>query len=288
MKRNIILTLIILFIFPAAVILGADPPMPDDVDYGNPDNDLIESEAVEKQENTDLLSVDEVVAVETNTPVPTSTYTPRPTPTPKPTLKPTPKPKPTAKPTKKPTVKPTVKPTQKPTPKPRKKYSGTSRRKAEFNIASAVMSEMAKKRALKNYFGIFNAERKFSLTITLENSGRKSAFYTNVYLKSGHSSVIPTEPEKKIGTVLPQSKRELVFPVLVTGSYDGPEKMPLSLKVQASGLEREFPVEVYIEPRIPDIYYAGGVLLLIILLIILIKLIRKKPKKKKKEYDFEV
>ncbi len=288
MKRNSVLTLIILFIFPAAAVLSVDPPMPDDVDYGSPDDDLIESEAVEKQKNTDLLSVGEVEAIETDTPVPTSTYTPQPTPTAKPTPKPTLKPteKPTPKP--KPTVKPTVKPTPKPTPKPRKKHRGTSKRKAEFNIASAVMSEIAKKRTLKNYFGIFNAERKFSVTITIENSGRKSAFYTNVYLKSGHSSVIPTEPEKKLGTVLPQSKREFVFPLIILGSYDGPEKMPLSLKVQTGGLEKEFPVEVYLEPRIPDMYYAGGMLLLIILLIILMKLRRKKPKKKKKEYDFEV
>jgi len=71
------------------------------------------------------------------------------------------------------------------------------------------------------------------------------------------------------------------------GSYDGSGKLPLSLIVRASGLEKEFPVDVYADPVLAEIYYIGGGIILLIILLIILGLLKKKSKKKKKEYDFE-
>jgi len=283
--KKLMFILIMSFIMAGLMASDPDAPMPDDYDYGAAE-DLLEADAVDKREDSEYFNAGTVDAIPTDTPppIPTDTPPPIPTATPKPTDKPTPKP--TLKPTPKPTLKP--KPTKKPTPKPtpKKKYKKTTVRYPEFNIARAEIVEIAQAKTAENLFGLFVSERKFTLTIVLENSGKRSSYYTVTNLISGHTSVIATEPEKQLGTVLPQSKRELVYPVLVLASYDGENKLPLSLKVRANGLNKEFPVEVYIGDRVPYLLYAGlGLLLLIIIIII-----ARRPRKKriKKEYDFEV
>jgi hypothetical protein len=220
--------------------------------------------------------------VPTKTPVPAEpTIAPEPTaePTPKPAPKPTPKPKVIIK-------KVIVRETVVTTPVP-------ARAQAQFPdiaISKATILEIVGRKTAANFYGLLSTDRKFTLTLSLANNGRSTAMYTTAELKSGHTSVIPSEPEKNLGTVLPGSKMDLVYSLVVLASYDGDLKLPLTLKLTANGIVKDYPVDVYIEEAVPYLLYigAGLLILLIILMLILIFRGKKGGAKKGKDYDFNL
>ncbi|MBP7793339.1 MAG: hypothetical protein KA120_09825 [Candidatus Goldbacteria bacterium] len=252
-----------------------DAPEPDDYDYSiQEDNDYLQSEEVEKKDTGELIDSGIVDAKPTKTPIPTAT--------PEPTLEPTPKP--TQKPKPKPTPIPTPKPDPvtkiiKPVPFP------------SISITRTSILEIAQKKNLSNFFGLLSPERKFTLTLQIENSGPSTSYYTNVQLKSGHPSILIAEPEKNLKTILPGSRFDLVYNMVVLASYDGDLKLPLILKINANGMEKEFPLDVNIDESIPYMLYfiiALIVLVIIILIIIIIKAGRKSTIKKGKDYDINI
>ena len=79
--------------------------------------------------------------------------------------------------------------------------------------------------------------------------------------------------------------------MVVLASYDGDLKLPLILKINANGMEKEFPLDVNIDESIPYMLYfiiALIVLIIIILIIIIIKAGRKSTIKKGKDYDINI
>jgi hypothetical protein len=244
---------------------------------------------VEGKDTNSLLDGGLVDAIPTKTPVPT----PEPEDTIAPTKEPTPKPEPTAVPTK-PRPKPTPKkaaPTPRPTPVPPTPVP--TRAPLSFpglEITRATIAEIAMKRDLDNYFGLFITERKFTVTVSFANKGATAAYYTTVSLKSGDTSVLTNEPDKNLGTVMPGSSQDLVYPLVVLGSYDGDLKLPLALKITANGMSKDYPIEVYIDEAVPYLLYIGAGLLILLILLMLLMLLRGKKgqSKKGKDYDFNV
>ncbi|MCX8093966.1 MAG: hypothetical protein N3E50_07380 [Candidatus Goldbacteria bacterium] len=275
-KFFIFLILISLFI-NFSVYSQLDVPEPDDYDYSTQEeSDYLQSGEVEKKDTGELIDSGLVEAKPTKTPIPT----PTPEPTPKPTPKPIPKPKP------KPTPVPTPEPKPTPVPKIIKPVEFPA-----ISITKTSILELAQKKNLSNFFGLLSPERKFNLTLQIENSGQTSAYYTVVQLKSGHPSILIAEPEKNLKTVIPGSRLDLVYNMVVLASYDGDLKLPLSLKISANGMEKEFPLDVYIDESIPYMLYTiiGFIILfLIILIIIIINASRKDTIKKGKDYDINM
>lgn len=280
MKIKFFLFLILLSLFISFTIYSQlDIPEPDNYDYSvKEESDYLQSGEVEKKDTGELLDTGLVEAKPTKTPTPTPEPTPEPTPKPKPTPKSTHKPKPTPVPTPKPIPTPiptTIKPESFPA----------------ITITKTSILELAQKKNLSNFFGLLSPERKFNLTIQIENAGPSSAFYTTAKLKSGHPSILIAEPEKDLKTILPGNRLELVYNMVVLASYDGDLKLPLSLKISANNIEKEFPLEVYIDEAIPYMLYLiiGLIILFIIILIILIiKSTKKGTIKKGKDYDINI
>ncbi len=253
------------------------------------DSDFLETDQVNKHDTGSLLDSGTVDKVDKPTAVPTEVPTDEPTvaPTPKPTEKPAPKA--TAKPTpkkivkKQPTPVPTPYPTAAPTP---------AGRQAEFSIVAASAEEIAKKRNFGNYFGVLDRDRKFRMIFTLQNTGEQPSFYTSASLLSGHTSIIISDKDKDkdLQTVLAGDKRELTFEILILGSYDGDARLPLTLKMKYSAMEKDFPLDISVEPESPYLLYIiiGVGLLLLILIIILIARRGGDSSRRKKDYDFEI
>ncbi len=276
LKFFIFLFFISLF-FYFTIYSQLDSPEPDDYDYSTQEeSDYLQSGEVEKKDTGEMLDSGLVEAKPTKTPVPT------------PTLKPTPEPTP------KPTSKPVIKPTPVPTPEPKPTPVPKTIKPAQFpaiSITKTSILELAQKKNLSNFFGLLSPERKFNLTLQIENVGSTSAYYTIAQLKSGHPSILIAEPEKNLKTILPGSRLDLVYNMVVLASYDGDLKLPLTLKITANGMEKEFPVEVYIDESIPYMLYAviGLIILFIIILIIIIaKAGRKDTIRKGKDYDINI
>ncbi|HRU38853.1 MAG TPA: hypothetical protein P5511_03170 [Candidatus Goldiibacteriota bacterium] len=278
------------YFFLIAMFLSATISFSAILAYGPSDSDeFLTSDAVESKDTSGLIEGDVVDALPTKTPKPAPTLEPVeelepepvPTPRPKPTAVPTPKPRPTVK-----RAAPTPVPTPVPTAVP-------ARPQAVFPgilISKSSIDEIALKKSADNLFGLLATERKFKLTLTLENKGATTSYYTVATLKSGHTSVLMPESEKNIGTVLPGTSLELVYPVIVLASYDGDVKLPLSLKVTANGLSKEFPVDVYIDEAENYLLYLVAGLIILLLLILIIMLLRgkKETPKKGKDYDFNM
>jgi hypothetical protein len=281
MKKFIYVS-IFLFTLTAAAVYAAD------TNYGpSEEGDFITSDSVEGKDTSGLLDGSLVDGIPTKTPYPT----PEPEDTiapPPPPVEPTPKPKPTAVPTAKPRPTPKkVAPRPTPVPVPTRPPVGFP----GLEVSKAVISEIVMKRSAENFFGLLTAERKFNLSLVLENKGGTASYYTVVNLKSGDTSVLTNEPEKNLGTVLPGSRNDLVYSLIVLGSYDGDLKLPLSLKITANGLSKEFPFEVYIDESVPYLLFIGAGLLILLILLLLIMLLRggkRGQPKKGKDYDFNV
>ncbi len=282
MKKIFLAILALIIISIPAFLFAAD------------NEDYIDGDTVNKHETGDLLDSGSVTKVEkptvvpvAPTAVPEATEVPA-TPVPAPTEKPRPaaKPTPTAKPTPKPILKKVVK--ARPAPVPTA-IPQPSKRAAEFAVVQAMAEEVAKKRTFENYFGILDRDRKFRLIFTLQNTGEMPSFYTNAALISGHTSIVVAGTEKDLQTVLPTDKREMTYEIVILGSYDGQPKLPLTLKVKAAGFERDYPLDIYIEPSNPYLLYiiAGGILILLIILIIILTR-RRTGGTGKKDYDFEI
>ncbi|MGD0566378.1 MAG: hypothetical protein ABSA34_03495 [Candidatus Goldiibacteriota bacterium] len=256
--------------------------------------DYIDGDTVQKHDTGDMLDSGLVNKVEKPTAVPT----------PFPTAVPT-APEATEPPTAVPTAVPTKRPTPKPTPRPvikkivQKKQRAPEptlvptpipqapKRAAEFSVIQATADELAKPRGLSNYFGIFDRDRKFRLMFTLQNTGEMPSLYTGATLKSGNSSIIISEPVKDMQTVLPADKREINFDILIMAAYSGDPKLPLTLNIKAAGFERDYPLDIYVEPENPyTLYYIGGIILLLI--IILIMILTRRRSKTGKDDDFEI
>lgn len=250
-----------------------DVPEPDDYDYSTQEeSDYLQSGEVEKKDTGELLDSGLVEAKPTKTPIPT--------PTPEPTPKPTPKPEP----------KPTRAPTPKPTPVTVTKIIKPAAFPA-ISITKTSILELAQKKNLSNFFGLLSPERKFTLTLQIENAGPATAYYTSTYLKSGHPSILIAEPEKDLKTVLRGSRLDLVYNMIVLASYDGDLKLPLTLKISANSMEKEFPVDVYIDESVPYMLYSIIILIIIfiiILIIIIIKVSRRDTIRKGKDYDINI
>jgi len=280
LKLFALLTFIFLF-FGFTVYSQIDAPEPDDYDYSShqEESDYLQSGEVEKKDTGELLDSGIVEAKPTKTPIPTPT--PKPEPTPIPTEKPKPKP----------TPKPTIKPTPIPQPTP---VVIKTIKPAEFpaiSITKTSILELAQKKNLSNFFGLLSPERKFNLTLQIENAGPSAAYYTTAQLKSGHPSILIAEPEKDLKTVLQGSRLDLVYNMVILASYDGDLKLPLTLKISANGMEKEFPVEVYIDESVPYMLYgiiSLIILFIIILIIIIVKSSRKDTIKKGKDYDINI
>ncbi|MCX7698654.1 MAG: hypothetical protein N2114_04225 [Candidatus Goldbacteria bacterium] len=276
MKIKLFMFLILTLLFiNFSVHSQLDIPEPDDY-TAEEESDYLQSGAVEKKDTGELIDSGIVEAKPTKTPIPT----PTPKPTPVPTPKPTPKPK----------LRPTPVPTPEPIPTPIPKII----KPVEFpaiSITKTSILELAQKKNLANFFGLLSPERKFNLTLQIENLGQTSAYYTVVQLKSSHPSILIAEPEKNLKTVIPGSRLDLVYNIVILASYDGDLKLPLSLKISANGLEKEFPLDVYIDESIPYMLYTiiGIIIIfLIILIIIIINVGRKDTIKKGKDYDINI
>jgi|GEM_PF-1267460 nitrogen fixation-related uncharacterized protein len=277
-----------LFIFMFLIIL---PAFIWSQDAGQGD-DYIDGDTVQKHDTGDMLDSGLVSKVEKPTAVPTTiptqpeaTEEPTAVPTAVPTRVPTPRPAPKAKPTPKPVIKKAAKkiPTPVPTPVP----TQAAKRAAEFSVIQATADELARPRGLSNYFGLFDRNRKFKLTFVVQNTGETPSFETNATLKSGNANIIVSNPVKEMQTVLPVDKREINFDMLIMAAYDGDAKLPLSLNIKASGFERDYPLDIYVEPENPyTLYYIGGGILLLIILIILI--MTRRRGKSGKDDDFEI
>jgi len=277
MKLKLVMFLFLALFFGFAIYSQIDAPEPDDYDYSTQEeNDYLQSGEVEKKDTGELLDTGLVEAKPTKTPIPTPTPEPTPEPTPKPTPKAKPKPTPVPTPIPKPTpITKTIKPVQFPA----------------ISIIKTSILELAQKKNLSNFFGLLSPERKFNLTLQIENAGPTSAYYTTAQLKSGHPSILIAEPDKNLKTILPGSRFDLVYNMVVLASYDGDLKLPLTLKISANGMEKEFPVEVYIDEAIPYMLYSVIVLIIIfiiILILIIIRASRKDTIKKGKDYDINI
>jgi hypothetical protein len=255
------------------------------------EDDLIQVDTVTKHDTGSMLDSGTVEKVEKPAPEPTR---------PEPTAVPTPKPAPTERPvaTEKPVVKPTPKPAAKkvakkvqPTPVPTA-IPAPAGRKAEFSIVSASAEELAKKRNLNNCFGLLDRERKFRMIFTVQNTGDQPSLNTSANIVSGNTSIIVSDKDrdKDLQTVPANDKRELTFEILILGSYEGDNRLPLSLKMKYNGVEKDYPLDISVEPESPVAIYAviASVILLIIIIIILISRRGKNDSKNKKDYDFEM
>jgi hypothetical protein len=277
MKKLLLAFITLIFIIIPVCMLSAE------------DDDYIDGDTVTKHETGDMLDGGVVDKVEKPTAVPTAvpepTEAPKPVatekPVPKPTLKPTPKPEP-----KKIVVKkasrpaPTAVPTAIPQP---------AKRAAEFSIVQAMAEEVAKKRNFNNYFGMMDRDRKFRLVFTLQNTGEEPSLNTGASLITSNTGIIISGAVKDLQTVLAGDKREITYEIVILGSYDGDTKLPLSLKIKSAGFEREYPLDIYVEPENPYILYAvaGGILLFLIILVIILTR-RGSTKGSKKDDDFEM
>ncbi len=249
--------------------------------------DFFTTNPVDEKETGDFLTTGTVQAKATDTPVPVPpTHTPEDTAVPtqaptKPPVKPTPKPtpKPILKPTPKPTAAPVVRPTAVPT-------AVRPALRPEINITKADISELARNKTADNLFGLLITDRKFTLAIEIENSGNGSAFYSSSKLISGDTSILIHEPDKTLQTILPVSRRELVYSLVILSDYEGDSKLPLKLIVKYSGLEKELPVEVYVDESSPLLVYAAVGIALLLLIILFAAIFRKKENPSKKNYDF--
>jgi hypothetical protein len=257
-------------------------------DDENSSDDFIDAGTVQKHDNSNLLDSGTVEKVDKPTAVPTAVP---------------PAAEPTAVPTKKPVERPAPRPTPRPTPRKTVKRAPTpvptptlvptpSGRPAEFSITSASAEELAKKRTFQNYFGILDRDRKFRMIFTVQNTGDQPSLYTGASLLSGHTSIIiaDKDKDKDLQTVLAKDKRELTFEILILGSYDGDSKLPLTLKMKYNGVEKDYPLDISIEPENPFLLYGiiAGVLLLIIIIIILVSRRGGDSSRRKKDYDFEM
>lgn len=276
LKFFVFLIFVSLF-FSFTVYSQIDAPEPDDYDYSTQEeSDYLQSGEIEKKDTGELIDSGLVEAKPTKTSVPTPTTEP----TTKPTPKPTPKPKPTPIPT----------PIPKPTPVTVTKIIQPAVFPA-ISITKTSILELAQKKNLSNFFGLLSPERKFTLTLQIENAGPYTAYYTRAQLKSGHPSILIAEPEKELKTVLTGSRLDLVYNMIVLASYDGDLKLPLTMKISANGMEKEFPVEVYIDESIPYMLYFTIILVIIfiiILILIIIKAGRRDTIKKGKDYDINI
>jgi hypothetical protein len=282
--KRLITTFKSLFIFMFLIIL---PAFIWSQDSGQGD-DYIDGDTVQKHDTGDMLDSGLVSKVEKPTAVPTAIPT-QPeaaeAPTAVPTRIPTPKPAPKAKPAPKPAIKRTAK--KSPTPQPTPVPTQVAKRAAEFSVIQATADELARPRGMSNYFGLFDRNRKFKLTFVVQNTGETPSFETNATLKSGNTNIIVSNPIKEMQTVLPVDKREINFDMMIMAAYDGDAKLPLSLNIKASSFERDYPLDIYVEPENPyTLYYIGGGILLLIILIILI--MTRRRGKSGKDDDFEI
>ncbi|MFP4467005.1 MAG: hypothetical protein ACLFP1_08140 [Candidatus Goldiibacteriota bacterium] len=261
---------------------------------------FIETGEVEEQESSgQLMGGGAVVAPPTKTftpePSPTATFTP--VPTVKPTIKPTEKPtvKPTAKPTKKPTAKPTKKPAArpalKPTPKPAARKRPTPVRTPEFEIVEVTYSEVYPKRTAENFFGLIgflSGEKNLNLSVVVKNTGKEASYYSAAELVSPDEKIAISNARHELKTILPDDKRQLLFKIIRQSGYSGPEEAVFKLKLSGSGVEKTYPLALYIDRFNPYFVYGiigGGFLLLILLIIILSRGGKKQKKKKDKDGD---
>lgn len=285
MKRLAVIAMILTLSFIPYVILADDEaPPPEPGTYNTPTDDsgsdYLQSGNVDKKDTGEMLDAGTVTAKATKTPVPVvaPTTPPAPEPTAEPTARPTPRPKPIIKKITHRVVQPTPEPV---------------RAQAQFPdiaISKAVILEVEGKKTAANFYGLLSMDRKYSLTLSMENKGTSTAMYTTAVLTSGHTSVLVSDPEKNLGTVMPGAKLDLVFPVVVLVSYDGDLKLPLTLKITANGIAKDFPVEAYIEEAVPYLLYIGAGLLILLIILMLILIFRNKKggSKKGKDYDFNL
>jgi hypothetical protein len=276
-----------------------------DTNYGPSESgDYLTSDSVEGKDSNKMLEGDAVQGIPTKVPAAEPTagdlIEPDVVPTRAPVVKPEPTEVPTARPM--PTEKPVEKPTPKPTPRkithqhishavPTPVPTRAAVAFPGLEVTRASISEIVMKRTAENFFGLLATERKFTLNLVLENKGASTAYYTVVDLKSGDTSILTNDPEKNIGTVMPASRQDVVYSLVVLGSYSGDLKLPLSVKVTANALVKEYPIDVSIEESVPYLLYIGAGLLILLILLLIIIAIRggkKGPGKQGKDYDFNV
>jgi len=201
-------------------------------------DDYIGGDSVEGKDTNKLLEGDAVNGIATKTPVPA----PEPTqedliqPDVIPTKEPVAKPAPTEIPTPKP--KPTAKPAPRPTPKKPRRGPLLCQHPClrmrlpvpGLEVSKAAIAEIVMKRTAENFFGLLTTERKFTLSLVLENKGAATSYYTVVTLKSGDTSILTSDPEKEPGHVMPGSRLDVVYSLIVLGSYSGDLKLPAFCK----------------------------------------------------------
>lgn len=295
MKRAaVILMILSLVSLPYAVMADDEPPPPEPGTYnsapaGNTQSDengsdFLQSGSVQKQDNSEMLESGEVTAKPTKTPVPAAV------PTEIPAEIPTAAPAPTEVPT----PKPAPRPVHRPKPVKHTEYKPEPVRAQpqfpDIAVSKAAILEIVGKKTAANLFGLLSTDRNFTLTVSITNKGTTTGMYTTATLVSGHASVLTSQPEKNLGSILPGSSQDLVYPVVVLASYDGDLKLPLTLKMTANGIEKDYPVDVYIDESVPYLLYIGAGLLIFLIILMLILLFRGKKgaAKKGKDYDFNM
>jgi hypothetical protein len=258
-------------------------------------DDYIDGDTVQKHDTGDMLDSGAVTKVEKPTAVPTA-IPEQAVPTEEPTAVPTsipPKPVPTRKPEPRAKPRPARRPerkvkSRKPAPRPAPTPVPTQIVKpADFAVIQATADELAKQRTAANYFGLFDHDRKFKLSFTVQNTGEAACFNTTAVMKSGNAEIIIANPEVDLQTVLPAGKMEISYDMLILAGYDGSARLPLSLNIKGAGFDRDYPLDITVAAQSDyGLYYiGGGVLLLIILLIIILT---RRRSGQKKEDDFEI
>lgn len=241
MKKVWFMVVIILFV-SAIYILSDDEPL----NIPTAEDNYIENGAVEKSNDQDTLEAGTVDKVEKPTPVPTEVPAPKP--------KPKPKPKPTPKPVKKHKPAPTPVPT--PTPV---MYS-------DFKILNITTEAIVKERTPENIYGLLYTGERIRVQFDIQNTGGGTAYAATGELNTTHPKIVLITTKKDLQDILPGQSREVSYVIDVLNGYNGPQPLPITVKIKAQNFEKDYPLEVYVEMKNPYILY---IIILLILFIII-------------------
>jgi len=242
MKKVWLMVVILLFI-SVAYILADDEPL----NIPTAEDNYIENGSVEKSNDQDTLEAGTVEKVEKPTAEPTVAQKPKPKPKPKPTPKPVKKYKPSPKPVPTPTPAPVVSP--------------------DFKVANITTESLVKDKTTENLYGLIYTGERIRVQFDLQNTGG-SAYGATAELTTNHPKIVMINAKKDLQDMAQGQSKEVSFVLDVLNGYNGPQPLPVSLKVKSQNFEKDYPLEIYVEMKNPYILY--GIIFFILIIIITI------------------